>query len=446
MNREAKIVYKRIENKLKKDGFINLNHTPVKTKEDLVEISKIFRDPRYETFRMIYLNKDRIVGYESVSTKTPNSVCLFSNVRGTNKQKAEMGFYKIKNRMERLNADSYYMVHNHPSGNARASSFDIRTTKVFAKRVDGFKGHLIINENTYTWIDIDKEGTPVLDECMKLNETKAKRMQQKIMINPQIENMKIKSREDLVYLMNSIKNTKDYSTAVLTDASGFIRLILDIPDSFLNMSTSQVNGYFKNLAKQNGSTRVFFITQNEKTYRKSLTHAKKGTFKDNIYFQDDGSKLVLADASMEEKDLFDTGDDISVMEEDPKKVKILYKKVGEKSKTIVIDNLLETKQELVGGLIEVVPYMDNMLLVCNEEGKLMNLPPNVVFDLDYIAGDFFIIGDDYERGDFKSLTPEEILKAKEDIDSRSFEYKLDMLPRYECFEKKLEKDERRKDI
>ena len=77
MNKEAKIVYKRIENKLKKDGFINLNHTLVKTKEDLVEISKIFRDPRYETFRMIYLNKDRIVGYESVSTKTPNSVCLF---------------------------------------------------------------------------------------------------------------------------------------------------------------------------------------------------------------------------------------------------------------------------------------------------------------------------------------------------------------------------------
>ena len=40
---------------------------------------------------------------------------------------------------------------------------------------------------------------------------------------------------------------------------------------------------------------------------------------------------------------------------------------------------------------------------------------------------------------------EEILKAKEDIDKRSFEYRIDMLPREEYFEKKLEKDERRKE-
>lgn len=105
----------------------------------------------------------------------------------------------------------------------------------------------------------------------------------------------------------------------------------------------------------------------------------------------------------------------------PKKIQIVYKKVNEDARMMEIENTLEAKQNLVGGLIEVVPY-GNLLLVCNEEGKLMNLKPNVAFDLDYIAGDFFVIGDDYENGDFKSLTDEECKQVIEDLNSRAFKY------------------------
>lgn len=443
MNNEVKVIYKKLENGLKKNGFINLNHKQIKTRSDMVELAKIFRDPRYETFRIIYMNKDKIVGHESVSTKTPNYVELFSGVRGSAKQKAEMGFYKIKNRMERLGATSYYMVHNHPSGNAKASGYDIRTTKKFSERVEGFNGHLIINENTYTWIDIDKDGNPILDECQEIKEHKVRLAEEKLKKNPVIESIKIRTREDLVYLMHNIKNSKDYSVAILTDASGKIRMILDIPNRFLNMSKLQVKGYFRNLAKINGVTRVFFATQDENAFRKSLEHSEEGTFKDNLFFQDTGSNLVLAEASMQDSlDLFSNMSDVSFMEENKEenKVKVLYKKVGESPKVMIIDNNLEEKQKLVGGLIEVVPYMDNMLIVCNEEGKLLNLPPNAVFDIDYIAGDFFVIGDDYENGDFKSLDNEEILKAKEDLEKRSFEYRINIYPRYDYLGKKLEKE------
>ena len=102
-------------------------------------------------------------------------------------------------------------------------------------------------------------------------------------------------------------------------------------------------------------------------------------------------------------------------------MRIVYKKVNEDAKIMEIENTLEAKQNLVGGLIEVVPY-GNLLLVCNEEGKLMNLKPNVAFDLDYIAGDFFIIGDDYENADFKSLTDEECKQVIEDLNLRAFKY------------------------
>ena len=95
-----------------------------------------------------------------------------------------------------------------------------------------------------------------------------------------------------------------------------------------------------------------------------------------------------------------------------KELRIVLKKVGEIPEIMNIENTLKAKQKLVGGLIEVVSVTDNILLICNEEGKLENLFPNLVFDYDYIAGDCFFVGDDYENGDFKSLTDEQIKEIK----------------------------------
>lgn len=109
------------------------------------------------------------------------------------------------------------------------------------------------------------------------------------------------------------------------------------------------------------------------------------------------------------------------MKED--KITVLYKKVNEIPRILKIKNSLKEKQKLVGGLIEVVPYLDNMLIICNEEGKIYNLKANIRFGNDYIAGDLIVVGDDYENADFKSLTANEINKAKDDIKRRSVHYK-----------------------
>ena len=109
------------------------------------------------------------------------------------------------------------------------------------------------------------------------------------------------------------------------------------------------------------------------------------------------------------------------MKED--KITVLYKKVNEVPRILKIKNTLEEKQKLVGGLIEVVPYKDSMLIICNEEGKIYNLKANVKFDNDYIAGNIIVVGDDYENADFKSLTNKEIKIAMRDLSKRSIKYK-----------------------
>ena len=121
------------------------------------------------------------------------------------------------------------------------------------------------------------------------------------------------------------------------------------------------------------------------------------------------------------------------MKDNIEKLKILLKRVGRESELAEVENTLEAKQKLVNGLIEVVPLEqdEDLLIVCNEEGKLLSLPPNTLFDFDYIAGDYFIVGDDYKNGDFKSITEEQFNKIKPFIDEKSFKYEDKAIERFD---------------
>lgn len=79
-----------------------------------------------------------------------------------------------------------------------------------------------------------------------------------------------------------------------------------------------------------------------------------------------------------------------------------------------IDGSLESMQEIVGGLIQPI-YLDNsVILICNDEGKLLNLPANrglrdkdgQIYDI--VCGTFFLCGAPDDSDHFTSLTPEQI--------------------------------------
>ncbi len=122
-----------------------------------------------------------------------------------------------------------------------------------------------------------------------------------------------------------------------------------------------------------------------------------------------------------------------------KKLKVLLKKVGRESEVIEIDDTLEAKQKLVGGLIEVVPC-GKYDLVCNEEGKLLGLYPNCVINHDMICGNFFLANTDYEKGEFKSLTDEEIEMLKGSLQIRSVRYTPRQMKEVLRREKELDKE------
>ena len=85
-----------------------------------------------------------------------------------------------------------------------------------------------------------------------------------------------------------------------------------------------------------------------------------------------------------------------------------------------IDGSLESMQEIVGGLIQpLYPFDDPVALVCNDEGKLMNLPANrglrgedgQIYDI--VCGTFFLCGAPEDSDHFTSLAPEQIERYRE---------------------------------
>ena len=80
-----------------------------------------------------------------------------------------------------------------------------------------------------------------------------------------------------------------------------------------------------------------------------------------------------------------------------------------------IDGSLKSMQEVVGGLIQALaPFDEPLALVCNDEGKLLNLPANrglrdkngKIYDI--VCGTFFICGVPADSDSFTSLTPRQI--------------------------------------
>ena len=115
-------------------------------------------------------------------------------------------------------------------------------------------------------------------------------------------------------------------------------------------------------------------------------------------------------------------DNSSADTEHQAKISVLLVEPGKYPQMIEIDNSLEAMQELVGGYIEVImPYESQVALVCNEEGRLTNLPLNRALYLgegknrkpvDIIRGSFFICYASGKSGEFLSLPKELAEKYK----------------------------------
>ncbi len=103
-------------------------------------------------------------------------------------------------------------------------------------------------------------------------------------------------------------------------------------------------------------------------------------------------------------------------------IRVLVVEPNKLPKEEIIPNRLQDKQKIVDGLIEYA-YLEedrDVVIICNEEGKINGSEPNRYIGHDVLFGTFIIVGDN-DTGEDRSLTDEQIKKYKERFNEKSID-------------------------
>jgi DNA repair proteins len=276
-----------ISTELIKKGYTDLRGKEVRSPEQLATLAQVFRDPRFETLRFFYIKDDKIVGHEGITSRLPASSVAFSNL--PNKEDfidkkdfirqvktAQIRFLMdMLNRLERLKADGYYLLHGHPSGiSVVPSKEDIIITSAYRSALSCFMGHVIIDSNKYSFIDKDLNVTEhklCLGEDLLLKPSKPHTLLGE----------DINSNEMLAKLAKFVQLANDYSVVIYISAKNVIRAIQEVPDGLFKREKECVD-YLRGRMCDFGSSRAFLITQNQNIKEFASNMVKKGYLLDAI--------------------------------------------------------------------------------------------------------------------------------------------------------------------
>ena len=129
--------------------------------------------------------------------------------------------------------------------------------------------------------------------------------------------------------------------------------------------------------------------------------------KDGIFVNSEGYKYARYTSYVPDVSPFLEQSQKNLMEE-KRKITVLIVEPNEHPRLAEIEDDIDVEQGIVGGYMEELQLSDTASLICNEEGKLRNLPANRRYGNDVLAGTFFITGVDDDEGIFTSLSKEDI--------------------------------------
>lgn len=100
-------------------------------------------------------------------------------------------------------------------------------------------------------------------------------------------------------------------------------------------------------------------------------------------------------------------------------IRVLYKKVGQLPKIMVLDNVFKLKRFIIKRNLDIIPYQ-TVYIICNKKDLMKNMTPNIVFSFKSIKGDFILVNIDADKREFKSLSAEDITWYASDLINKNF--------------------------
>lgn len=143
------------------DGSATLVGHKFKNKHDLAQALQMYRDPRYETCRLLFLDKNnKIVMQTGITQRLPSQSAIFA---GTTNEEHSRYVNSLLHSATKRGAAAFYTSHNHPSGDPTPSRDDYGVNAIFKDLADQsrgalkYRGQIVIDHNTYAYMSPGKK-------------------------------------------------------------------------------------------------------------------------------------------------------------------------------------------------------------------------------------------------------------------------------------------------
>lgn len=277
-------------------GTVTLVGQTIRTSDDLAVLAQVYRDPRWETLRYVFVKGNEVVNVLGVSNRLPSASAAFPFAS------REEGLKWLNETMQKSGADGYYLLHNHPSGNSTPSKADFDITGVISDSVKGFKGHVVIDSNEYSVISRPDANNLTVRKVEKF-------FGEEKLLKPSIENPLIgfilSNPEKLAEIGKKIQTPKGWVTLISADTKNKVRAIMQIEEEVMSSSKGNRRGaIIRGFARQTGGASVFAVTSNEFFSKNQFSLRRAVNFGFLRDVVSDGGESVYDKAGITDKGLF----------------------------------------------------------------------------------------------------------------------------------------------
>jgi tRNA nucleotidyltransferase (CCA-adding enzyme) len=281
-----------IDKQFKQKGFIDLRGQKVNSVNDVAELSQIYRNPQYETFRYVYVRNGVVVGHEGRSSRIPGQSGAFAKDRVKE-------IFGLKSRISRLGADTVWLVHNHPTGNPTPSGDDLRLTNSLMKEIPEIKGHIIVNSQTFGFIEhqpfgkFDRIQNLAVESSIKMLPFLPKPKAIVPILNSPLLGKVVKNMQDVAAVATALKVPKTFAT-ILYRAGTEIKAIQEIPLKMLTHYNATLD-YLRGRAREFGARDIILALEEGSPYKDAdrtlETLVGESQILDAIYYDHHGKPL-----------------------------------------------------------------------------------------------------------------------------------------------------------
>jgi hypothetical protein len=227
----------------------------VSSAEDLAVLAQVYRDPRFETFRVVFVNDSgKVVSQVGLTSRLPAST---QAIMGNDVQSY---LNDLSATARNRGATGFYMLHNHPSGIASPSMADRSLTQTFAQMMPSlqFKSHVVIDTNEYSVIDGQGRSETLKKDFGQPAPYRAQEW----------ADVQISGPQDLMSMAKRLQVDNGAITLIHTNNQYGVKAITTIPASASTMDKQELRKLVVKASLQTQGAQVFAVGRDSQALRR----------------------------------------------------------------------------------------------------------------------------------------------------------------------------------